>query len=426
MNDDFYAAFESIFRGSRDLIKARAGVYVPLLAALNRMFDHPAALDLGCGRGEWLEVLIENDIAAAGVDLDDAMLAEAAAAGADVVKADALSHLCRLPDDSLALVTAFHLVEHIPFNDLKALVKESLRVLKPGGILVMETPNPENPVVAATEFYLDPTHQRPIPPKLLSFVPQYFGFARVAVLRLRESCDPEFAVDITLNDVLEGVSPDYAVAAQKAMAPGMVDAAGPLFDTPVGVDLKTLTARYDAQTRDREVLEKIIADQAQALTEQARARAKQASQLAEQARRDAHQVHTALAAVHDSLSWRITWPLRTAGTLVRLLVRLPKRGIRALVVRFLKAVLARPGPGRRFDRMTGRFPGLRHRLQILALSEGLIGSAHDPLGSGFVQVKNHGSRPDAADMTPEADSIFQDLNTPPSHEKKDCSDADRD
>ncbi len=79
----------------------------------------------------------------------------------------------------------------------------------------METPNPENIVVATRDFYLDPTHQRPIPPQLLSFLPEFYGFARTKIIRLQESKDLEMRADLTLQDVLSGASPDYAVVAQK-------------------------------------------------------------------------------------------------------------------------------------------------------------------------------------------------------------------
>ena len=85
----------------------------------------------------------------------------------------------------------------------------------PGGLLIMETPNPENIVVATRNFYLDPTHQRPIPPMLLAFVAEYAGFARVKTLRLQESKELVNKGDVSLQDVFAGASPDYAVVAQK-------------------------------------------------------------------------------------------------------------------------------------------------------------------------------------------------------------------
>lgn len=164
MSSDFYRTFEEKFRGPRELVKSRLRVYLPFLRPLRGSFSTALAVDLGCGRGEWLELLYEQGFEAEGVDLDDGMLAACRDLGLKVQTGDALGYLTALPDDSQAIVSGFHLVEHIPFQVLLQLVAEALRVLKPGGLLILETPNPENIIVGATNFYIDPTHHRPIPP----------------------------------------------------------------------------------------------------------------------------------------------------------------------------------------------------------------------------------------------------------------------
>ncbi|MGE9641913.1 class I SAM-dependent methyltransferase, partial [Escherichia coli] len=78
------------------------------------------------------------------------------------------------------------MVEHIGFANVQLLIEESFRVLKPGGLLILETPNPENIVVASSSFYLDPTHTQPIPNQLLAFLTEYTGFNRTKILRLQE------------------------------------------------------------------------------------------------------------------------------------------------------------------------------------------------------------------------------------------------
>lgn len=316
MNDSFYSAFEDLYRGSRDLIRQRARVYVPLLQALVQMDPDPCALDLGCGRGEWLEVLEENGLAAVGVDHDPDMLAKAAERGLTVIENKALDSLRRQPDNSLMLVSAFHLVEHIPFDDLKTLAAQSLRVLKPGGVLIMETPNPENIQVGASEFYLDPTHHRPIPPKLLAFVPRYFKYARTRIVRLRETVNPEDPGDITLMQVLQGVSPDYAVVAQKQADPQVMALADLFFDREYGVSFEAVVSMYDRQVRQRKELETALLHQAEQSAAHARARAETAEKLAARVQNEAAQASAQLAAVYNSLSWRITRPLRWLKSLV--------------------------------------------------------------------------------------------------------------
>lgn len=252
MSDNFYFAFEDRYRGSRELIQSRLQVYLPFVRPLLDLDGGAWAVDLGCGRGEWLELLASLGFDATGIDLDPGMLAACRQLGLKAERGDALDFIAALPDASLGLVSAFHFVEHIPFPRLQDLVAHALRVLVPGGLLIMETPNPENILVATREFYLDPTHRRPIPPALLAFLAEHSGFARHKILRLQESkalSDP--ATALTLHNVFEGTSPDYAVVAQKA-APAMATAPmDPPFAAEYGLDLDTLTRRYQSQLAER-------------------------------------------------------------------------------------------------------------------------------------------------------------------------------
>ena len=182
--DPFYRAFEERYRGSRELIESRLEVYLPFVEPLKTLYKAPEILDLGCGRGEWLELLGHNGFQAKGVDLDEGMLSACRELNLNVCQADALDYLRGLTANKLSVVSAFHVVEHISFEALRQLVDEAYRVLKPGGLLILETPNSENLVVGTSDFYLDPTHQRPLPAQLLSFVVEYAGFARVKTLIL--------------------------------------------------------------------------------------------------------------------------------------------------------------------------------------------------------------------------------------------------
>lgn len=215
MDKDFYTAFEDKYRGSRELIKTRLSVYLPFVNPLLEAYPDACAIDLGCGRGEFLELLSTNGFNAEGVDLDKQMLLRAEKLGLNVICANALEYLKALPENSKVVISAMHLVEHIPFSSLQELVHNALRVLKPGGLLIMETPNPENITVGSCAFYTDPTHNSPIPPNLLSFVPEYYGFKKTKILRLQESDKLKSKLRIGLMDVLSGASPDYAVVAQK-------------------------------------------------------------------------------------------------------------------------------------------------------------------------------------------------------------------
>lgn len=282
MSDDFYRAFEEKHRGSRALIKSRQRVYLPFIAPLRSIYDDVKAIDLGCGRGEWLELLKESGFDAQGVDLDDGMLVTCHELGLNVVNADALAALKALPDASQSVVSGFHIAEHIQFPDLQTLVQEALRVLKPAGLLILETPNPENIVVGTCNFWLDPTHQRPIPPQLLSFLPEHYGFVLSKILRLQESKKLAANEHPTLNDILSGSSPDYAVIAQKTAAAEIMMLFNKVFEQENGLSMATLAERYDNSTKEN--IDKL--------------------------QESINKLESMLNVIYNSHSWQLTRPLR--------------------------------------------------------------------------------------------------------------------
>ncbi len=247
----FYHAFEDRFRGSRELIKSRLRIYLPFVIPLKAIYDDCRVIDLGCGRGEWLELMVEEGFEAQGVDLDESMLAISNAADLTVVKSDIIEYLQKIQDNSVEIVSGFHIIEHISSDSLQILVKEAFRVLKPGGLLILETPNPENLLVSTTEFYLDPTHNKPIPPKLLYFLAEYNGFARIKLLRMQESQSiSSLAKDIGVTDIFFAVSPDYAVVAQKRAPDEQMSLFDQAFNREYGLtidDLALLYAKKDQQ-----------------------------------------------------------------------------------------------------------------------------------------------------------------------------------
>ncbi|UNK26661.1 class I SAM-dependent methyltransferase [Serratia plymuthica] len=246
MSDDFYRVFEEKHRGSVQDIKQRLSVYLPFITELAKIYPSAEVVDVGCGRGEWLETLRDNAIPAMGVDLDDGMLERALQIGLNVKKMDCLAFLQQQADASLLAITGFHIAEHLPFEVLQSLVKEALRVLKPGGLLILETPNPENVSVGTCSFYMDPTHNHPLPPALLEFIPNYYGFLRTKILRLQEKAAlRDSDSSIYLVDVLKGVSPDYSLIAQKEAEESVVRELDPYFDKEYGITLDGLSHRYD-------------------------------------------------------------------------------------------------------------------------------------------------------------------------------------
>lgn len=320
MIDPFYRAFEEKYRGPRWLIKERLHVYLPFIRTLLQANLKGQAIDLGCGRGEWLELLINEGIKPTGVDLDEGMLAACQQLGLPAVQADALDYLSQTESNSQLVISAFHVVEHISFEKLRALVSESMRVLKPGGLLILETPNPENIAVSTRNFYLDPTHQRPIPPQLLAFVAEFEGFERVKILRLQEPKDITSRENIGLTEVINSVSPDYAVIAQKKTEATVMAKGKELFDADYGICLDALTNKIDErlariEAQSNQGLQ--LGIQAEAKAHQAEAKAQQAIDQAQQAQSQAQTIAAQLESIYTSRSWRLTAPLRQLVNILR-------------------------------------------------------------------------------------------------------------
>lgn len=284
MTDDFYRQFEDRHRGSRELIKSRLKVYLPFIKPLLGIYPGGAGIDLGCGRGEWLELMGEIGLRARGADLDQGMLQACLDRGLDARAEDALAALRALPSESQIVVSGFHIAEHLPFAELDALVKEARRVLVPAGILILETPNPENLRVGTSSFYLDPTHQKPLPPLLLSFLVEYHGYAKVKIVRVQE--DPAlFGQEvISLYDVWCGVSPDYAVVAQNHGPDALLGVTLKCFERNYGLMPEDLLQRFDHQrVETQEVL-----SQAQRFAAEAAARSEHAESVGQQSLHIAH------------------------------------------------------------------------------------------------------------------------------------------
>lgn len=174
----FYAGLEDAFRGPAEEIGAGFAPLLPLVeASRSRAGQGYVALDLGCGRGEWLAFLGRHGVPALGVDLNPLFVDRCRRQGLEAHEADLMDFMARQPDASLGLVSAFHVVEHLPFPLQYKLLAEMFRVLKPGGLALLETPNARNILVAAGDFYRDPTHLRPVFPDTLQHLGAHMGFA---------------------------------------------------------------------------------------------------------------------------------------------------------------------------------------------------------------------------------------------------------
>jgi O-antigen chain-terminating methyltransferase len=183
--DAYYLAFEDANRGSREGILAKLAIYDSWVAervAACEGLKHDV-VDVGCGRGEWLSFVGARGKSAIGVDANRVMTDSCMKDGLNVRCVDALTFLRSLPTGSVGAVTGFHIIEHLEFDYLYAVVQECRRVLAEGGSVLFETPNPENVLVGSHTFYHDFTHRNPVTPTAISFLLKHHGFGNIDVIR---------------------------------------------------------------------------------------------------------------------------------------------------------------------------------------------------------------------------------------------------
>lgn len=395
--DTFYHEFEANFRGSRDEIRGRLDAgYSKFLEPLRTQMDGARALDLGCGRGEWLELAASFDFKAEGVDLDDGMLADCFALGLDVRKADAIEYLASLPSESLAIVSGFHIAEHLPFDVLRKLIGEAMRALRPGGLLILETPNAENISVGTLWFHMDPTHVRPLPPGFLSFLARNAGFARVDVLRLQEDKALRDSADVGLIDVLRGASPDYSIVAQKAGPAEIMAALDGAFGVTGGLTVETLSERFEKHLEGKVsgTLEARLQHWQNEIDQWRRTleerQANQEALIADYQRQ--------ILDLRSSTSWKITQPLRDGMILAKSASRKIKATTRTAALR----VLANPTLRKTAKAAIKPFP----KLEALG-KRFLIGGAGNALAQPTALHQDLSAR----HISPRAQKIYEQLSS---------------
>lgn len=215
-----YDDFTNRFRGSTAEVTAKLEGYLP---DVRRLVRTTGVVDVGSGRGEWLILLRNAGIPARGVDPHPTFVAEGQARGLDIEQGDGVGYLQRLLPNSVDMVTAFHLIEHLPVEELLELLEAARTALRPGGCVLLETPNPANLIMGACDFYNDPTHRAPLPSALTEYLISSQGFAdievrplhpnssRLALANLTDDCAQLHGV---ISDALFGPQ-DYAVLGYK-------------------------------------------------------------------------------------------------------------------------------------------------------------------------------------------------------------------
>lgn len=219
-----YFDFENQFRGSRDVILENQKHYVEYYKQCERV------LDLGSGRGEFLELLKQNDIPAIGIDLYEPFVEFCRMRGLEAKCDNAITYIKKQKAASCDGIFAGQLIEHLPTVDLIELCMNAYRILSKDGILIMETPNPTCVSTYLNSFYLDPSHIKPVHPKTVEYFLRKAGFQNIEILFTEQSKVgyhfPLLEVEAQgnleeynngvnfLSDIIFG-SQDYAVIAKK-------------------------------------------------------------------------------------------------------------------------------------------------------------------------------------------------------------------
>ncbi len=206
-----YGRFAERFRGDEDYVRRNQAFYKPIFSG------HENVLDIGCGRGEFLETMREAGVAARGIDLSEESVAQCVHKGLAAERADLFEYLASQADGEFDGMMSSQVVEHLAPEALPRILQLCAAKLRRGGVLAIETPNPECLAIFATHFYLDPTHTRPVPHQLLAFYLEEAGFGQIEVHRLSPAIDsiPELAElpEHFRNRFFGGL--DYAIVAVK-------------------------------------------------------------------------------------------------------------------------------------------------------------------------------------------------------------------
>jgi len=213
IDEHLYAFLEHAFRGPEAAIKDRQSSF---LNVIPENLSSPV-LDIGCGRGEWLEVLRDAGVPGRGVDGNSAFVRECHEKGLDVLHGELPAVLGQLGDRCASGITMFQVAEHLPFGILISTLDECRRVITDDGFIIVEVPNIENLTVGASSFWIDPTHARPLHPAVLEFLLQHCGFTPTQRLySASEPTSPDF------NDLSETTREFLLRVALKLDGPGDV------------------------------------------------------------------------------------------------------------------------------------------------------------------------------------------------------------
>jgi len=217
MESDFYLEFENKFRGNRQNIINKLSIYDSLIDLFISNNTEISLLDIGCGRGEWLQRWNKKIPNSIGIEQNQNMINLCKSLGLNIIEGEAIEILSSLESSSISLITIFHMIEHIESQNLTLLIEECNRVLKEDGILIMETPSIDNLLVSSKLFYIDSTHINHINPDRIIFDIECAGFTKANYYYINGG-PLENAASLKLTRILNGVAQDLSIIACKSNA----------------------------------------------------------------------------------------------------------------------------------------------------------------------------------------------------------------
>ena len=219
MESDFYFKFENKFRGNENSILSGLEIYDSLIHQIICKLKEPTILDIGCGRGEFLKKWQKYTPNVIGIENDSKMAKVCRLKNLNIIEDNALDSLQKLSDNSISIITIFHLIEHLEFEYISDVLSDCLRVLHDDGILIIETPSIDNIIVSIKNFYLDHSHKTHINPDSFTFLMENIGFESVKHYFLRGGPmeDSEYN---KLTRVFNGVAQDILFISTKSKSMG--------------------------------------------------------------------------------------------------------------------------------------------------------------------------------------------------------------
>ena len=209
-----YLNFENKFRGDREKILNIFSAYEPLIEMAIEDKVSPILIDIGCGRGEWLQRCQKKFFKTIGIESDKYMAEVCREHGLNVVEGDAIDQLSNFDNNSISVITIFHVIEHLNFKRLLQLIYECRRILSDEGLLIMETPSIDNLIVSTNLFYTDHTHINPINAEAISFHLKESGFYKVKYYYINGG-PLQNSTPLKITRIFNGIAQDLCVIATK-------------------------------------------------------------------------------------------------------------------------------------------------------------------------------------------------------------------